>query len=88
MWKQFQLKIVWNSFNFDFILVIHTGVTCIMCEIKSIKGILYTCLVCPDFMACENCEKSAKYEHTLFEITSKYNQKPNPESQYHLSSIS
>ena len=54
--------------------MIHIGVTCKMCGVKSIKGNLYTCLVCPEFMACENCEKSAKHEHTMIEITSEYNE--------------
>ena len=46
-----------------------------MCEIKSHKGSLFTCLVCPDFMACETCEKSRKHKHSLSETTSKYKYK-------------
>ena len=45
-----------------------------MCECESIKGSLYTCLVCPDFMTCETCERLGKHEHDLFETISKYNQ--------------
>ena len=55
--------------------MIHNGVTCKMCEIKSHKGSLFTCLVCPDFMACETCEKSRKHKHSLSETTSKYKYK-------------
>ena len=43
-----------------------------MCGTESIKGNLYTCLVCSDIMACENCEKSATHEHTMIEITSEH----------------
>ena len=69
------MKIISTQNNFEIhsilILVIHVGVACKMCGTKSIKGSLYTCLVCPDFMTCETCEKSRKHEHSLFETTSK-----------------
>ena len=51
--------------------MIHNGVACKMCGIESIKGCLYTCLECPDFMACETCEMSEMHEHALFETTSR-----------------
>ena len=63
--------------------MIHNGVACKMCGIESIKGCLYTCLECPDFMACETCEKSRTHEHSLFEITSKLSNNTKPESQIH-----
>ena len=51
--------------------MIHIGVTCKMCGIDSIKGTLYSCMECPDFMACETCEMSEMHEHALFETTSR-----------------
>ena len=60
----------------------HAGVSCKICLTESIKGSLYYCLECPDFMACENCGKSGKHHHSLFATTSKYIHKSNPESQY------
>ena len=50
----------------------HAGVSCNICLTESIKGSLFTCLECPDFMACENCGKSGKHHHSLFATTSKY----------------
>ena len=77
-------KLFENSFNINFILVIHIGVTCKLCGTKSIKGSLYTCMVCSDIMACENCEKSGNHQHTLVETISKLRNNCNPESQFSL----
>ena len=61
--------------------MIHAGVICKMCGIESIKGCLYTCFKCAEFMACEACEKSRTHEHSLFEIESKLSNNIKPESQ-------
>ena len=53
-----------------------------MCGTKSIKGSLYTCLECPEVMACETCEKSRQHEHTLFETISKLSNNTKQESQF------
>ena len=74
--------------KFNMTTVPHAGVSCNICLTESIKGSLYYCLECPNFMACENCGKSGKHHHSLFATTSKYIHKSNPESQYLYSSIS
>ena len=61
--------------------MIHVGVACKMCGTKSIKSSLFTCLECPNFMACDTCEKSRKHEHTLFETASKLSNNSKLKSQ-------
>jgi next-to-BRCA1 protein 1 len=36
-------------------MIIHSSVTCDVCQKKNIEGVRYKCAVCADFDVCEVC---------------------------------
>ena len=57
--------------------VIHTGYACKNCGVSPVRGKLFMCLECDNFVICEDCESKFAHEvHTMARLADKFTSLP------------